>query len=154
MILQSFQERLFAMAVPVAWTVVRSFKKNLGRNLLHFEQFSNPLKSTFCYGRHCCLNSGSGFKKNLLYFLHHRCGILYSSNKFRCRIATFHSRISAVAWLKGQLISKAIYGPLTSPKKQTDEFVLFAFLLFRANKSNSSVRFLVESTTRQSAFWN
>lgn len=25
-----------------------------------------------------CLNSGSGFKKNLLYFLHHRCGILYT----------------------------------------------------------------------------
>ena len=28
---------------------------------------------------------------------------------------------------KGQLISKAIYGLLTSPKKRTDEFVLFAF---------------------------
>ena len=37
---------------------------------------------------------------------------------------------------KGQLISKAIYGLLTSPKKRTDEFVLFAFLLFTANKSN------------------
>ena len=55
---------------------------------------------------------------------------------------------------KGQLISKAIYGLLTSPKKQTDEFVLFAFLLFTANKSNSSVRFLGESTARQSAFQN
>ena len=53
---------------------------------------------------------------------------------------------------KGQLISKAIYGLLTSPKKRTDEFVLFAFLLFMANKSNSSVRFLGESTARQSAF--
>ena len=53
---------------------------------------------------------------------------------------------------KGQLISKAIYGLLTSPKKRTDEFVLFAFLLFTANKSNSSVRFLGESTARQSAF--
>ena len=30
---------------------------------------------------------------------------------------------------KGQFISKAIYGLLTSPKKRTDEFVLFAFLL-------------------------
>ena len=28
---------------------------------------------------------------------------------------------------KGQLISKAIYGLLTSPKKRKDEFVLFAF---------------------------
>ena len=54
---------------------------------------------------------------------------------------------------KGQLISKAIYGLLTSPKKRTDEFVLFAFLLFMANKSNSSVRFLGKSKARQSAFW-
>ena len=53
---------------------------------------------------------------------------------------------------KGQLISKAIYGLLTSPKKRRDEFVLFAFLLFTANKSNSSVRFLGESTACQSAF--
>ena len=53
---------------------------------------------------------------------------------------------------KGQLISKAIYGLLSSPKKQTDEFVLFAFLLFTANKSNSSVRFLGESMAQQSAF--
>ena len=40
-----------------------------------------------------------------------------------------------------------------SPKKRTAEFVLFAFLLFTANKSNSPVRFLGESTARQSAFW-
>ena len=46
---------------------------------------------------------------------------------------------------KGQLISKAISGLLTSSKKRTDEFVLFAFLLFTANKSNLSVRFLGES---------
>jgi hypothetical protein len=48
-------------------------------------------------------------------------------------------------FFKGQLISKVIYGLLTSPKKQTNEFVLFAFLLFTTNKSNSSVRFLGES---------
>ena len=53
---------------------------------------------------------------------------------------------------KGYLISKAIYGLLTSPKKQMEEFDLFAFLLFTANKSNSSVRFLGESKARQSAF--
>ena len=53
---------------------------------------------------------------------------------------------------KGQLISKPIYDLLTSPKKRTDEFDLFAFLLFTANKSNSSVRFFGESTARQSAF--
>ena len=53
---------------------------------------------------------------------------------------------------KGQLISKPIYDLLTSPKKRTDEFDLFPFLLFTANKSNSSVRFFGESTARQSAF--
>ena len=63
-------------------------------------------------------------------------------------------RISQSRSSKGQLISKATYGLLTSPKKRTDEFVLFAlfaFLLFTANKSNSSVRFLGESTACQSA---
>ena len=45
---------------------------------------------------------------------------------------------------KGQLISKAIYGLLTSPKKRTDEFDLFAVKSKKANKSNSSVRFLGE----------
>jgi hypothetical protein len=55
--------------------------------------------------------------------------------------------------VKGQLISKAIYGMLTSPKKGMDKFVLFAFLLFTANKSNSSVHFLGESTACQPAFW-
>ena len=53
---------------------------------------------------------------------------------------------------KGQLISKAIYGLLTSPKKRTGEFVLFVFLLFMANKSNSSIPFLGESMAGQSAF--
>ena len=46
---------------------------------------------------------------------------------------------------KGQLISKADWRAIDSPKKRTDEFVLFAFLLFMANKSNSSVHFLGES---------
>ena len=55
---------------------------------------------------------------------------------------------------KGHLISKPIYDLLTSPKKRTDEFDLFAFLLFTANKSNSSVHFFGESTARQSTFWN
>ena len=53
---------------------------------------------------------------------------------------------------KGQLISKADWHAIDSPKKLTDEFVLFAFLHFRANKLNLSVRFLGESTARQSAF--
>ena len=57
------------------------------------------------------------------------------------------------ALTKGQLISKADRRAIDSPKKQTDEFVLFAFLLFTANKSNSFVCVLGESTARQSVFW-
>ena len=54
---------------------------------------------------------------------------------------------------KGQFISNAIYGLLTSPKKQTNgRIFLFAFLLFSANKSNSS-KFLRESMACQSVFW-
>ena len=47
---------------------------------------------------------------------------------------------------KGLLISKADWRAIDSPKKQTNEFVLFACLLFMANKSNSSDCFLGEST--------
>ena len=67
---------------------------------------------------------------------------------------TSRSSPNLILWntVKGQLISKAIYDLLTSPKKRTDEFVLFAFLLFTADKSNSFVRFLRESTAHQSAF--
>ena len=35
---------------------------------------------------------------------------------------------------KGQLISKANWRAIDSPKKRTDDSVLFAFLLFAANK--------------------
>ena len=49
---------------------------------------------------------------------------------------------------KDQLTSKADW----RAKKGMDEFVLFAFLLFTANKSNSPGRFFVEITVRQSTF--
>ena len=52
---------------------------------------------------------------------------------------------------KGHLIPKADWRAIDSLKKRTDEFVLFAFLLLTANKSNSSIDFLGESTARQSA---
>ena len=39
-----------------------------------------------------------------------------------------------LAGSKGQLISKAIYGLLTSSKKRTDEFDFFPFLLFIAEE--------------------
>ena len=58
----------------------------------------------------------------------------------------------SIGFAKGQLSLKADWCAIDSPKKQTDEFVLFPFLLFTANKSNSSVRFLGESTAHQSAF--
>ena len=41
---------------------------------------------------------------------------------------------------------------LDSPKKRTNVFVLFAFLLFSANKKNSFVRFLGELRRTQTAF--
>ena len=53
---------------------------------------------------------------------------------------------------KGRLISKADCRALDSPKKQTDEFDLFAVKSKKANKTNLSVRFLGESMARQSAF--
>ena len=54
---------------------------------------------------------------------------------------------------KGQMKSKADWPAVNSPKKQTNEFDLFAFLLFTANKTNSFVCFLGESTAHQSALW-
>ena len=68
------------------------------------------------------------------------------------KIFFFAELILYVCFTKGQSISKADWRAIDSFKKQTDEFVLFAFLLFTANKSNSSVHFLGESTARQSAF--
>ena len=63
-----------------------------------------------------------------------------------------YCKMEICIFVKGQLISKADWRAIDSPKKQMDKFVLFAFLLFTANKSNSSVCFLGESTARQSAF--
>ena len=53
---------------------------------------------------------------------------------------------------KGQLISKADWQAIDSPKKRMDEFYLFAVKSKKANKTNLSVPFLGESMTRQSAF--
>ena len=53
---------------------------------------------------------------------------------------------------KGQIKLKEDWRVVDSPKKRTNEFVLFAFLLFTAKKSNLFVRFLGESTARQSWF--
>ena len=66
--------------------------------------------------------------------------------------STFFTLLLKFIYSKGQLISKEDWCTIDSPKKRTDEFVLFTFLLFRANKSNFSVCFLGESTARQSAF--
>ena len=47
---------------------------------------------------------------------------------------------------KGQIKPKADWRTVDSTKKQINEFVLFAFLLFTANRSNLFVRFLGECT--------
>ena len=54
---------------------------------------------------------------------------------------------------KGQRKPKADWCAVDSPKKRTKEFVLFAFSLFLANKTNSFIRFLGESTARQNGIW-
>ena len=53
---------------------------------------------------------------------------------------------------KGQLISKADWHAINSPKKRTDEFDLFAVKSKKAKKINSSPNFLGESMACQSAF--
>jgi hypothetical protein len=42
-----------------------------------------------------------------------------------------------ILYLKGQIKPIADWRAINSPKKQTKEFVLFAFLLLTANKTNS-----------------
>ena len=54
---------------------------------------------------------------------------------------------------KGLIKLKADWRDLDSPKKRTNEIFLFAFLLFTANKTNSSVHILGVSPGRQSCFW-
>ena len=49
---------------------------------------------------------------------------------------------------KGQLILKADWRAIDSPKKTNGQICLLASLLFTANGSNLSVRFLGESTAR------
>ena len=53
---------------------------------------------------------------------------------------------------KGQIKPKADWRAADSPKKQTNEFVFVAFLLFTAKKTNSLVHFLGESMELKSAF--
>ena len=48
--------------------------------------------------------------------------------------------------VKGQIKPEEDWRAVDSPKKESNEFVLFVFLLFMANKTNSFVRFLGEST--------
>ena len=54
---------------------------------------------------------------------------------------------------KGEIKPKADWRAVDFSKKRTNKFVLFAFWVFTANETNSFVRFLGESTARQSCFW-
>jgi hypothetical protein len=53
---------------------------------------------------------------------------------------------------KGQIKPKAYWRAVDSPKKQTNEFVVFAYLLLTEIKTNSFVRFWGESTGRPNCF--
>ena len=55
---------------------------------------------------------------------------------------------------KGQIKTKAVWAchAVDSPKKQTNEFVLFAVKSKKANKTNLFLRFLGKSTACQSVF--
>ena len=53
---------------------------------------------------------------------------------------------------KGQIKPKADWRAIDSPKKRMKEFVLFAFLLFTANKTNSFIRFWENLQCANSAF--
>ena len=54
--------------------------------------------------------------------------------------------------LKVGWFGKADWRAVDSPKKRTDEFDLFAVKSKKANKTNSSFRFLGESMARQSVY--
>ena len=54
---------------------------------------------------------------------------------------------------KSQMKPKSLWHTVNSPKKWTNEFVLFAFLLFTANKTNLFLPFLGESTAHPNCFW-
>ena len=54
---------------------------------------------------------------------------------------------------KGQIKPKADWHAVDSPKKLMNEFVLFAFWQFTANKTNSFVCFLGESMAHPNCFW-
>ena len=53
---------------------------------------------------------------------------------------------------KGQKKPKADWRAVDSLKKRTNKFVFIAFLLYTANKTNSFVHFLGESTARRNCF--
>ena len=55
--------------------------------------------------------------------------------------------------IKGQIKPKADLRAVDSPKKRTNKFVLFAFLLFMAKNPNSFVCFFGESMARPNCFW-
>ena len=54
--------------------------------------------------------------------------------------------------IKGQIKPKAVWTRRRFSKKRKNKFVLFAVKSKKANKTNSFVRFLGESTARQFAF--
>ena len=53
------------------------------------------------------------------------------------------TKYSCFVFTKGQIKPKADWWAVDSPKKRRNKFVLFAFLLFTANKTNLFIRFFL-----------
>ena len=77
---------------------------------------------------------------------------MFLKNKYVFHIPFFRLKLHMSLFFKGQIKPKSDWRAIDSPKKQTNKFILFAFLLFMANKTNLFVRFLGESTARPNCF--
>ena len=122
----------------------------------------------------CKLNSSSWWAKNVLCAVlarfvctvvqtaHIHSKIQISRIQMLCQLALFcfpfcFWRFSYISWLLAMYtLDKADWYAVESPKKwasnQTNEFILFPFLLFMANKTNSFVQFLEESMAHPNCF--
>ena len=107
----------------------RDYKTSVGRSIFHFnllQTFFNGTPSLWQYRLWSWYSSALSHLKDTI-------------------LISFESG-------KGQIKSKAALACCRLSQTRTNEFVLFAVKRKKANKTNSFVRFLGESTARQSAF--
>ena len=108
------------------------------------------------------------FWKSVLFFIKIKLVIRMNRYSLLYKFSTpqkylhIHEEISAMKRIKikdvneafkGQLILKAIYGLLTSPKKWTDEFVFLAFFTLHSKQIKFVCLFFVRIYASQSTFW-